>query len=71
MQALSRLGASGLSTEQAQAVLNRMVDQQAYTMAATDLFYLSAMLFLGLIALVWLAQPRAIGAETADAGGAH
>ena len=58
MQALSRLGASGLSPEQAQAVLNRMVDQQAYTMAATDLFYLSALLFLGLIALVWLAQPR-------------
>ena len=71
MQALSRLGASGLSTEQAQAVLNRMVDQQAYTMAATDLFYLSALLFLGLIGLVWLAQPRAVGAAAADAGGAH
>ena len=39
MQALARLGASGLSPEQGQALLNRMVDQQAYTMAATDLFY--------------------------------
>ena len=70
MQALSRLGTAGLSPEQAQAALNRMVDQQAYTMAATDLFYLSAILFLGLISLVWLAQPRA-GAAAADAGGAH
>ena len=72
MQALSRLAASGLSPEQAQAVLNRMVDQQAYTMAATDLFYLSALLFLGLIGMVWLAQPRTgTAAAAADAGGAH
>jgi DHA2 family multidrug resistance protein len=71
MQALARLGASGLSPEQGQALLNRMVDQQAYTMAATDLFYLSALLFLGLIAMVWFAQPRTGGAAAADAGGAH
>jgi len=70
-QALSRLGASGLSPEQSQAVLNRLVDQQAYTMAATDLFYLSALLFLGLIALVWLAHPRTGIAAAADAGGSH
>jgi DHA2 family multidrug resistance protein len=71
MQALARLGASGLSPEQGQALLNRMVDQQAYTMAATDLFYMSALLFLGLIAMVWFAQPRTSGAAAADAGGAH
>jgi len=71
MQALARLGAAGLSPEQALVALNRMVDQQAYTMAATDLFYLSALLFLGLIALVWMAQPRTGGAAAADAGGAH
>jgi MFS transporter, DHA2 family, multidrug resistance protein len=71
MQALARLGASGLSPEQGQALLNRIVDQQAYTMAATDLFYLSALLFLGLIAMVWFAQPRTGGAAAADAGGAH
>ena len=72
LQALSRLGASGLSPEQAHSALNRLVDQQAYTMAATDLFYLSALLFLGLIAIVWLAQPRSgLAGATADAGGAH
>jgi DHA2 family multidrug resistance protein len=75
MQALARLGTSGLSPEQAQSAVNRLVDQQAYTMAATDLFYLSALLFLGLIALVWFAQPRTDSAgpagPAADAGGAH
>ncbi|HEU5295845.1 MAG TPA: DHA2 family efflux MFS transporter permease subunit [Burkholderiaceae bacterium] len=72
LQALSRLGASGLSPEQAQNALNRLVDQQAYTMAATDLFYLSALLFLGLIAIVWWAQPRSgLAGATTDAGGAH
>jgi DHA2 family multidrug resistance protein len=39
-------------------------------MAANDLFYLSALLFLGLVGLVWLAQPRR-SAAPADAGGAH
>jgi DHA2 family multidrug resistance protein len=72
MQALARLGSAGLSPEQAQIAINRMVDQQAYTMAATDLFYLSALLFLGLIGLVWFAQPRRSAAASApDAGGAH
>jgi DHA2 family multidrug resistance protein len=70
-QALARLGASGLSPEQAQAVLNRLVDQQAFTMAATDLFYLSALLFLALIGFVWLAQPRRGSPAAADGGGAH
>src|SRR5262245_63098975 len=71
MQALSRLGASGMSPEQANSMINRLVDQQAYTMAATDLFYLSALLFLGLVGLGWLAQPRSGGAAAPDGGGAH
>jgi len=70
MQALARLGAAGLTPEQSSAMLNRLIDQQAYTMAATDLFYLSALLFLGLVAMVWFAQPKRAAAP-ADAGGAH
>ena len=35
-----------------------MIDQQAYTMAVTDLFYLSALLFVVLIVLIWLAKPQ-------------
>jgi len=72
MQALTRLGGAGFTPEQSNATLNRLIDQQAYTMAATDLFYLSALLFLGLVAMVWFAQPRrGAAAAQADAGGAH
>jgi MFS transporter, DHA2 family, multidrug resistance protein len=68
-QALNQLGASGLSNDQALANVNRMIDQQAYTMAVTDIFYLSAMLFFVLIAVVWLAKPKPSAA--AVGGGAH
>jgi DHA2 family multidrug resistance protein len=70
MQALAQLGAAGQTPEQASATLNRMLDQQAFTMAVTDVFALSAALFVALVALVWLAKPtRSAGAV--DAGGAH
>ncbi|CAN7416698.1 DHA2 family efflux MFS transporter permease subunit [Rhizobacter sp. LjRoot28] len=69
-RALGGLGAAGHTPDQALAVLNRLVDQQAYTMAATDIFYVSAVLFLLLIGMVWTTRPRA-GGGTADAGGAH
>jgi DHA2 family multidrug resistance protein len=69
-QALASLQAGGLSPEQSLATLNRMVDQQAALLAANDIFYASAMLFLGLIALVWLAKPLRAGAS-AEAAGAH
>jgi DHA2 family multidrug resistance protein len=51
------------------ANVNRIIDQQAYTMAVTDLFYLSSMLFFVLIAVVWLAKPKSGAA--AGGGGAH
>ncbi|MBZ8140481.1 MFS transporter [Rubrivivax gelatinosus] len=69
---LAQLAAAGQSAEQANATLNRLIDQQAYTMAVTDVFHLSALLFIALIVLLWLAAPRpAAGAAAADAGGAH
>ena len=46
-----------------------MIDQQAYTMAVTDLFYLSSMVFFLLIGVVWMARPRP-GAG-AGGSGAH
>ncbi len=58
VQALAQLGAAGQTPQQAAATLNRLLDQQAYTMAVTDVFYLSAALFIALIGLVWLTQPR-------------
>jgi DHA2 family multidrug resistance protein len=69
-QTLSNLGATGYSADQALATVNRLVDQQAYTMAATDLFYLSSALFILLIGLVWLTRPKTGGAG-GGGGGAH
>ncbi|HJV61744.1 MAG TPA: DHA2 family efflux MFS transporter permease subunit [Albitalea sp.] len=66
---LSQLGAGGFSPDQGLAVVNRLIDQQAYTMAATDLFYLSSALFVLMISVVWLTKPKK-GAHMGD-GGAH
>ncbi|MEO7854980.1 MAG: DHA2 family efflux MFS transporter permease subunit [Rubrivivax sp.] len=68
MQTLAQLQAQGFSAEQALGVLNRMIDQQAFTMAAADVFRLSSWLFIALIALVWFSRPQA---GSAAAGGAH
>ena len=64
---------SGLSSAQALAQINRLIDQQAYTRAANDVFLGSSFVFLLLISLIWLTQrPPRLGAATAvDAGGAH
>jgi MFS transporter, DHA2 family, multidrug resistance protein len=69
VQQLAQLQAGGLSAEQALASVNRSIDQQAYTMACTDLFYASSLLFLALVALIWVARPQPSAA--AAAGGAH
>ena len=68
LQTLAQLEAAGYSPQQALAVVNRLIDQQAFTMAATDVFRLSAWLFIALIALVWMSAPTA---ASHDAGGAH
>lgn len=69
-QTLAQLQASGLSAEQALANVNRIVDQQAFTMAATDLFLASSVLFLVLVSVIWLAKPT-IAAQADPGGGAH
>jgi DHA2 family multidrug resistance protein len=61
-----------MSSEQALGQINRMVDQQAFMLAANDVFYGSSIIFLLLVPLVWLARPakRAIGASTSTPAGA-
>jgi DHA2 family multidrug resistance protein len=63
-QVLATLEAAGSTAAQAQAMLNRMVDQQAFMLGVNDMFYVSALLFLALIAVVWLARPARGGAGT-------
>ena len=70
--ALSGLASSGINAEQALAQVNRMVDQQAFMLAANDIFYMSAALFLLLIPLIWMTQPPKASMGNADAAaGAH
>ena len=57
VQALSNLHAGGIGPAQGSALINRMIDQQAFTMSADDIFLLSSGVFLLLIGIVWLARP--------------
>jgi len=71
-QALATLHASGLTPDQSYALLNRLVDQQAFMLSANDVFYVSGLLFLALIAVVWLARPvRGVPQGSEAAAGAH
>ncbi|MDE2613266.1 MAG: DHA2 family efflux MFS transporter permease subunit [Burkholderiales bacterium] len=69
VQTLGQLQAAGLSQPQALELVNRLVDQQAYTMAATDLFYVSALMFIVLIGFIWLARPQGLHAGGGGVGG--
>ncbi len=69
---LTNMQANGLSVQQAALSIDRLVNQQAYAFAVTDLFSASAVIFLLLIVIVWLARPaRGSGAGGAAAAGAH
>ena len=69
--ALSGLSAAGLTPDQALAQVNRLVDQQAFMLAANDIFFGSAVLFLALIPLVWLTHPQRSAGGSEAAAGAH
>ena len=73
MSTLDGLKASGLTAEQALVQMNRLIDQQAYTRAADDVFLASSVVFILLIALIWLTRRPAAHPTAAapDAGGAH
>ena len=69
---LSGLANAGLTPSQMLETVNRLVDQQAYMLAANDVFYVSAIIFLCLIPLVFVAKNIKSGAGGSDAAaGAH
>jgi DHA2 family multidrug resistance protein len=71
-QALSSMQSSGMSPQQSYETMNRIIDQQAFMLSANDIFYVSAIVFLLLIAVVWLARPAKRGGDAgAAAAGAH
>ncbi len=70
--AMAGLQQKGFSLEQSVAVINNIIDQQAFTISATDIFYASAILFLILMGLVWIARPKSNKSGAGDAAaGAH
>jgi DHA2 family multidrug resistance protein len=69
--AMAGLAKGGFSADQVLGQLNRLVDQQSFMLASNDLFYGSAVLFLVLIPLVWLAKPSRGGGASDAAAGAH
>lgn len=71
-QTLSTLQAQGYTWEQSLAIIEQMIGQQAATLSATDIFYLSSLIFVLLVGIVWFARPpRAPGAPDKAAAGAH
>jgi len=71
--ATTALTQAGLPTAGAYASINRLVDVQAFTKAADDIFIASAVTFLFLIVTIWFTKrpPKIAGGPSVDAGGAH
>jgi DHA2 family multidrug resistance protein len=72
--AIAGLMAQGMSREQALGAIEQLINRQVFTQSVTELFYVSAGVFLLLIALIWLARPIKPGAGAApavDASSAH
>jgi DHA2 family multidrug resistance protein len=69
--ALQSLGALGMAPERQYALLNQLVNQQAFTLSALDLFYGSALLLVALIPMLWIARPPRRQGDGGGAAGAH
>ena len=67
--ALAQLQAGGAGADQSLGILNRTVDAQAFMLSADDIFYASGLLFVALMAVIWLARP-ARGSAASPAGAA-
>ena len=56
-QALAALQSAGFSSDQGSAYLAREITRQGFLLGSNEIFGLSALLFLGLTLVVWLAKP--------------
>ncbi|NYT78242.1 DHA2 family efflux MFS transporter permease subunit [Alcaligenaceae bacterium] len=61
----------GIGSQQSALIVDQIINQQAYTMSATDIFYASGILFLFLIALIWVAKKSHTSASNSAGAGAH
>jgi DHA2 family multidrug resistance protein len=68
---LQTLQAGGLSSAQAGAAIDRSIEVESHLLAANDLFWISSILFLAMIGVIWLARPVKANLAPGIAGGAH
>jgi MFS transporter, DHA2 family, multidrug resistance protein len=68
---LRTLEGAGLSAQQASAAINRSIDVESHLLAVNDLFWISSILFLAMIAVIWLARPIRSSGPPGAAMGAH
>jgi DHA2 family multidrug resistance protein len=69
-QSVTQMGGIGLSQSQAYGLVNSMTTQQAAQLGVNDLFYISAGIFVALIALIWVTKPERAGGDSAAAASA-
>ena len=53
LQAQGSLGSAGLAANQQSAMISRMLDQQTFTLAATEISFASTIIYLLLILVAW------------------
>jgi DHA2 family multidrug resistance protein len=72
-QSMTQLGSLGLDTSQRYGLFDRLVTQQAAQLGVNDLFYISAVIFIVLIGLIWITRPERSGGgdSSAAASAAH
>jgi DHA2 family multidrug resistance protein len=71
-QSIRQMGAAGFSQPQAYGLFNSMATQQAAQLGVNDLFFVSAGIFVALIALIWITRPERAGGDAgAAAAAAH
>ena len=72
-QSMTQLGSFGLDTSQRYGLFDRLVTQQAAQLGVNDLFYISAVIFIALIGLIWITRPERSGGgdSSAAASAAH
>jgi DHA2 family multidrug resistance protein len=65
------LAGMGGATQQNAAVVDRMIETQAYMLSTIDYFWMLSMAFLGLFFLIWLARPPFGGKPGPASSGGH
>ncbi|CAN7388386.1 DHA2 family efflux MFS transporter permease subunit [Trinickia sp. LjRoot230] len=72
-QSMAQMGANtGLNASQQYGLFDRLVTQQAAQLGVNDLFYVSSIIFVLLIALIWITRPERAGGDAgAAASAAH